>query len=1226
MAGLIDLSEPPDPLASAMARLNLGGSERGGGNQHGRSGGSRSRRPQRTVKDLPIACQPVPGSDRRCHDRGRSGGSEIPELSQRARARMKRQKRQCNRALAEGRRLAALGAWRAAQDAYEQAQVLLRVVGDATGMEAKVLKKLAKIEKKRAKGSAKRKKRKMQEKQNKKKNKISDSSKHEGGSDGLDSDGDDSSEIVDNDGEEGHSCSSSSSSGWSFDNSDDVDANNFMVPQARLPGGFCLPSAGHHDKLFPHQREGVAWMWHLFRRGEGGVLADDMGLGKTVQVVTFFRGMFAAAAASSGSTTSTTTGKRHRHRQVGLVVAPVSVVPGWCAEFQRWAPEIRVCTVHGLTRTKRASAVGAVLRKGGVLVTTYGMVRNQRDLFSAAGPEWKRCVDAAAAQQAAASTSERKVRQLRRRLDGSRFNFSCVVLDEGQAIKNHRAQISQAVRGVPSRQRLILTGTPIQNNLTELWALFDYVGGGAGDALTLEGIDVANATAATNSTAASEREKQRIGANTCECLSDEEWLLEAKKQKTKNKNKKHTHAAKVGFLGSLSQFRRRIADHIEAANETDATERERAAGQDASSRLADILAPFLMRRTKQSVFGDGAQGNSISGDSTTTAATTATSAATATAPRAVVDETAAVAAATAATTQDGRPGLTATKTDLVVWLPLSQTQRQYYRAFLDSAQVKQVLNTTGSPLVAIDVLRKICQHPALLRGAGAVAVASRFCEDAGGELLQDVSAYKSASSTAASSKLAFLCRLLPRLRRDGHRTLVFCSTRIMLDCIEAACDACGIRSLRIDGTVTRIAERQRRVDLFNDCPDAHDVMLLTLGVGGVGLTLTGADRVVLFDPSWNPTVDRQAVDRAFRIGQQRNVVCYRLVTCSTVEEAIFRRQVYKDGGATTVMKTQLARAWSSREELRQLFQLTDPDRSLMCDQAAHLRPAGEEDGKEEEAVLLELGAYGISWNTLISVEGLESAPNGFAEGQGGRGGGGGGLCRGDAGSPDRAATGGVCDFFEEEAEESEQEAGEDDFWWQRQEEKDGENIGGLWESCGDDGDSLSGTRYGDGDDDGNGCRVTTSLASPPHTATTEAAKWSAMPCAASSEEDDGFACFSSPELDGAAATAVVANDPDDNRRPQGSVCKAHWDVFLEAFPDPEVVRCTRCRCYAEASAVAKHERLLADANKVENSLLRLESLMAAIELVDDSPALHAQLLTLARKHGIIEDRGLPGTV
>lgn len=73
------------------------------------------------------------------------------------------------------------------------------------------------------------------------------------------------------------------------------------------------------------------------------------------------------------------------------------------------------------------------------------------------------------------------------------------------------------------------------------------------------------------------------------------------------------------------------------------------------------------------------------------------------------------------------------------------------------------------------------------------------------------------------------------------------------------------------------------------------VFLLTSQVGGLGLTLTAADRVIIVDPAWNPSVDNQSVDRAYRIGQRKNVVVYRLITCGTVEEKIYRKQVFKGG-------------------------------------------------------------------------------------------------------------------------------------------------------------------------------------------------------------------------------------------------------------------------------------------------------------------------------------------
>ena len=85
------------------------------------------------------------------------------------------------------------------------------------------------------------------------------------------------------------------------------------------------------------------------------------------------------------------------------------------------------------------------------------------------------------------------------------------------------------------------------------------------------------------------------------------------------------------------------------------------------------------------------------------------------------------------------------------------------------------------------------------------------------------------------------------------------------------------------------------------------VCLLSTGVGAHGLTLTAATRVVVFDPSWNPAVDAQAVDRAYRVGQSRDVVTYRLITAGTVEEKMYRLQVFKAGLTSTVMGAQQQR-------------------------------------------------------------------------------------------------------------------------------------------------------------------------------------------------------------------------------------------------------------------------------------------------------------------------------
>lgn len=142
-----------------------------------------------------------------------------------------------------------------------------------------------------------------------------------------------------------------------------------------------------------------------------------------------------------------------------------------------------------------------------------------------------------------------------------------------------------------------------------------------------------------------------------------------------------------------------------------------------------------------------------------------------------------------------------------------------------------------------------------------------------------------------SAKLTALMELLDQWKPEGHKALVFCQTRMMLDIIENAVSQKQYRYIRMDGT-TAGAGRHDLVHQFN-----HDnsifVALLTTRVGGLGLNLTGANRVVLFDPDWNPTIDEQARERAWRIGQTREVHVYRLISSGTIEEHILHRQMAK---------------------------------------------------------------------------------------------------------------------------------------------------------------------------------------------------------------------------------------------------------------------------------------------------------------------------------------------
>ncbi len=174
---------------------------------------------------------------------------------------------------------------------------------------------------------------------------------------------------------------------------------------------------GLKAELRDYQKVGLAWLCMLRQSGVGGVLADDMGLGKTLQVLAYLclekeRGALGKPA---------------------LIVAPTSLVPNWAREAQKFAPHLRVLTHHGADRHESF----AKLSSADVVVTSYPVVT--RD-------------EAALAE----------------------MSFSTIVLDEAQTIKNDKSQAHRSVEAIPAEHRICLTGTPVENNLGELWSIFDF--------------------------------------------------------------------------------------------------------------------------------------------------------------------------------------------------------------------------------------------------------------------------------------------------------------------------------------------------------------------------------------------------------------------------------------------------------------------------------------------------------------------------------------------------------------------------------------------------------------------------------------------------------------------------------------------------------------------------------------------------------------------------------
>ena len=210
-----------------------------------------------------------------------------------------------------------------------------------------------------------------------------------------------------------------------------------------------------------------------------------------------------------------------------------------------------------------------------------------------------------------------------------------------------------------------------------------------------------------------------------------------------------------------------------------------------------------------------------------------------------------------------------------------------------------------------------------------------------------------------SIKLRILLKLVHRLHFAGHRTLVFSQSRLMLDIIQRVFVEYGLASHRIDGSV-RSSERQRIIDEYNDTSEGSigpSICLLTTKACGFGITLTGADRVIIYDPckyknilvmlnvptltgfgifvarissAWNPAEDRQAVDRAYRIGQTKPVVVYRLIMASSVEEKMYEKQVFKDG-IRVVTESGTSSRYFSKNETTELFTLGPVDQSVVME-------------------------------------------------------------------------------------------------------------------------------------------------------------------------------------------------------------------------------------------------------------------------------------------------------
>jgi DNA excision repair protein ERCC-6 len=246
------------------------------------------------------------------------------------------------------------------------------------------------------------------------------------------------------------------------------------------------------------------------------------------------------------------------------------------------------------------------------------------------------------------------------------------------------------------------------------------------------------------------------------------------------------------------------------------------------------------------------------------------------------------------------------KSEQVLFCKLTKPQREAYEMFLASDDMTSIMNRTRQSLYGIDILRKICNHPDLLDTQ-----------------LRGKPDYKWGNPNK-SGKMQVVKALLEMWKRFGHKTLLFSQGVLMLNILEDFVkNLGGFNYLRMDGS-TNIKDRQSLVDQFNNDPNL-DVFLLTTKVGGLGVNLTGANRVIIFDPDWNPSTDVQARERAWRLGQKKEVTIYRLMTAGTIEEKIYHRQIFKQFLTNKILKDPKQRQTFQMKDLYDLFTLGNTD-------------------------------------------------------------------------------------------------------------------------------------------------------------------------------------------------------------------------------------------------------------------------------------------------------------
>ncbi len=561
--------------------------------------------------------------------------------------------------------------------------------------------------------------------------------------------------------------------------------------------------------LRPHQVEGVKFLYRcvtglIDTKANGCIMADEMGLGKTLQCIALMWTLLKQSPEPGKSTI-----------QKCVIACPSSLVRNWANELVKWLGKDAVTpfAVDGkaskdeLTTQLRQWSVAsgrAVVRP--VLIVSYETLRlNVGELCNTP--------------------------------------IGLLLCDEGHRLKNGESQTFEALNGLNVSRRVILSGTPIQNDLSEYFSLLNF--------------------------------------------------------------------ANPSLLGTRMEFRKQYELPILRGRDAAGTDADQQKGNERLAELLALVNKFIIRRTN-----------------------------------------------------DILSKYLPVKYEHVVFCNLAPFQLDLYKHFIQSPDIKSLLRGKGSqPLKAIGMLKKLCNHPDLLNLPDDLPGCEQFFPD--DYVPKDARGRDRDIKSWYSGKMQVLDRMLARIRQDTNDKIVLISNYTQtLDIFDKLCRSRNYGVLRLDGTMN-VNKRQKLVDKFNDPEGEEFVFLLSSKAGGCGLNLIGANRLVLFDPDWNPAADQQALARVWRDGQKKDCFVYRFIATGTIEEKIFQRQSHKQSLSSCVVDSaEDVERHFTLDSLRELFQYkpgttSDTHDSFKCKRC-------KPDGKQHLKAPAMLYGDTSSWNHFVN--------------------------------------------------------------------------------------------------------------------------------------------------------------------------------------------------------------------------------------------------------------------